>query len=74
MIVGPLEQEVVGFEDHLRYLRRERKIRLMQREQDFLQLSGLSAPTRSVPLKLAISLKQGASFHIEVRRSYAAIL
>ena len=46
LIAGPLEQEVVGFEDHLRYLRRERKIRLMQRAQDFLQLSVLSAPTR----------------------------
>lgn len=95
-VSGPLEQGMGVFEDHLRYMRWERQIRLMQRAQDFLQLNGLSAPTRSVPLKLAIPIMQGASleenddlqdrwaallvnaanasFHSEVRRSYAAIL
>jgi len=60
-VSGPLEQGMGIFEDRLRYMRWERQLRLMQRAQDILQLAGLSAPTRPVPLKLAIPIMQGAS-------------
>lgn len=60
-VSGPLEQGMGIFEDRLRYMRWERQVRFMKRSQEFLQMNGLSEPTRSVPLKLAIPIFQGAS-------------
>ena len=60
-ISGPLDQGVGIFEDRLKYMRWERQVRLMSRAEAFLKQSGLSAPTRAVPLKLAIPLLQGAT-------------
>lgn len=60
-VAGPLEQGIGIFEDRLRYTRWERQIRLMSRAEEFLKQSGLSGPTRAVPLKLAIPLLQGAT-------------
>ena len=60
-VSGPLEQGVGIFEDRLRYVRWERQVRLMRRAEEFLAKSGLSGPTRPVPLKLAIPLLQGAT-------------
>jgi|WetSurMetagenome_2_1015567.scaffolds.fasta_scaffold00226_6 hypothetical protein len=60
-ISGPLEQGMGIFEDRLRYARWERQIRLMSRAEEFLKQSGLSAPSRAVPLKLAVPLLYGAS-------------
>jgi len=60
-ISGTLEQGMGIFEDRLRYMRWERQIRLFKRSQEILQMNGLSAPTRPVPLKLAIPIIQGAS-------------
>ena len=60
-VSGPLEQGIGIFEDRLRYTRWERQIRLMSRAEDFLRRSGLSSPTRPVPLKLAVPLLQGAT-------------
>lgn len=59
-VAGPLEQGVGIFEDNLKYFRWERQQRLMQRAQEFLRLNGLAAPTRPVPLKVAIPIMQGA--------------
>ena len=60
-ISGPLEQGIGIFEDKLRYLRWERRERLMKRAEDFLKDQGLGQPTRPVPLKLAIPLIQEGS-------------
>lgn len=55
-IHSPIEQAMGIVEDHLRYLRWERQVRLTQRAQEFLKARGLSAPTRPVPLKIAIPI------------------
>ena len=60
-VSGSLEQGIGIFEDRLKYMRWERQLRLMRRAEDFLKQSGLSAPTRAVPLKLAVPLLQGAT-------------
>lgn len=75
-ISGPLEQGMGIFEDRLKYMRWERQIRLMQRSQEFLRLAGLSAPSRPIPLKLAIPLMQGASLEEDdyLQDRWAALL
>lgn len=75
-VSGPLEQGVGIFEDRLKYMRWERQVRYMQRAQDFLRLAGLSAPTRPVPLKLAIPLMQGATLEEDddLQDRWAALL
>lgn len=60
-INGPLEQGMGIFEDKLRYLRWERLVRLMERADHLMEKQGASAPTKSIPLKLAIPLFQSAS-------------
>ncbi len=60
-ISGPLEQGIGIFEDKLKYMRRERQLRFMQRENDLLKSVGLSGPTQAIPIKLAIPLFQAAS-------------
>ncbi len=59
-IDGPLEKASGIVEDHLRYVRWERQIRLTNRVEKFLQERGLDAPTRAVPIKVAIPLFQAA--------------
>lgn len=59
-IGGPLEKASGIVEDHLRYVRWERQIRLINRAEKFLQERGLDAPTRAVPIKVAIPLFQAA--------------
>lgn len=75
-VSGPLEQGMGIFEDRLRYMRWERQVRLMQRAQDFLNLVGLPAPTRAVPLKLLIPIMQGASLeeNDDLQDRWAALL
>ena len=60
-VAGPLEQGVGIFEDRLRYMRWERQIRLMDRANNFIKCLGIQAPTKPIPLKLAIPLFQAAS-------------
>lgn len=60
-ISGPIEQGIGIFEDKLKYMRWERQVRLMQRAQEFLTNIGLKAPTRQIPLNIAIPILQGAS-------------
>ena len=75
-VSGTIEQGMGIFEDRLKYMRWERQIRLMQRAQDFLKLIGLPAPTRPVPLKLAIPIIQGASLeeNDDLQDRWAALL
>lgn len=75
-VSGPIEQGMGIVEDHLKYVRWERQQRLMQRTEEFLRLSGLSAPTRPVPLKIAIPLIQGATMEDddELQDRWAALL
>ena len=58
---GPLEQGMGIFEDHLRHVRWERQARLMMRAEHFLRASGLSNPSRAVPLKMALPILQIAT-------------
>lgn len=60
-ISGSLDQAMGIVEDRLRYMRWERKIRLMKRAEQIAAQHGLAAPTRAVPLKLAVPLLEAAS-------------
>ena len=60
-IGGPFEQASGIVEDKLTYKRWERQVRLMQRAEEFLDQQGLKAPTRSVPMKVAIPIFEAAS-------------
>lgn len=75
-VAGSLEQGMGIFEDRLRYMRRERQLRLMHRADQMLKELGLAVPNRAVPLKLAIPLIQGASLEEddELQDRWAALL
>lgn len=75
-IAGPLEQGVGIFEDHLKYMRWERQVRLMRRAEAFLAQLGLKAPTRAVPMKIAIPIIQGATLEEDdsLQDRWAALL
>ena len=60
-VAGPLEQGIGIFEDKLRYLRWERQIHFMERAKQLMASLGEDAPTKPIPLKLAIPLFQAAS-------------
>jgi hypothetical protein len=49
------------FEDKLRYMRWERQVRLMLRAEETLRETGLSQPTKFIPMKLAVPLLQAAA-------------
>lgn len=57
-IKGSLEQGFGIFEDKLRYIRWERRMRLMDRATQFLHARGLKHPTRPVPMNIAIPILQ----------------
>ena len=57
----PLEQAIGIVEDKLKYMRWERQLRLIVRSKKFLEELGLEAPTRAIPMKIAIPLLQAAS-------------
>ena len=60
-IRGPLEQASGMVEDRLKYMRWERQQRMIQRSKEFLKQLGLDAPTRAVPMKIALPILQAAS-------------
>jgi len=60
-IQGSLEQGIGIFEDKLKYMRWERQLRLMRRANELIKSLGISAPSKAIPLKLAIPLLQAAS-------------
>lgn len=75
-VSGSLEQGMGIFEDKLKYLRWERSVRYMQRANELLKQTGLDAPTRVVPLNIAIPLMQGASLEEDdqMQDRWAALL
>lgn len=75
-IGGPLEQASGILEDKLKYYRWERKVRLLDRANDFLKERGISSPTAPVPLKVAIPLLEAGSIEEDndIQDIYAYIL
>lgn len=75
-ISGSLEEAIGIFEDKLKYLRWERQQRLFKRADEFLKRSGISGPSRPVPLKLAIPILQGATLEEDdlLQDRWAALL
>ena len=55
-ISGPLEQTTGILEDYLRYIRMERRQRLMVRAEEFRKQQGLPIPDKTIPLKHAVPL------------------
>ena len=60
-IDGPMEQGIGIVKDKLRYMRFERQIRYMERVNQLMISLGEDAPTKAIPLKLAVPLFQAAS-------------
>ena len=58
---GPLEQASGIIKDKLTYIRWERRVRLMDREAEFLRQRGLTAPTRTVPMSILVPIVQYGS-------------
>ena len=75
-VAGPLEEGVGILHDRLKYVRWERQVRLMQRADQFLREAGLAAPSRGVPLKIAIPLLQAATIEDDdsLQDLFAALL
>ena len=60
-ISGSLEQGMGIFEDKLRYMRWERQVRLMKRAHEVMENLGEDAPSKPIPLKLAVPLFHAAT-------------
>lgn len=60
-VAGPIEQGMGIVEDKFKYMRWERQLRFMQRADHLLREVGLSAPTRTIPLNIALPLLEAAS-------------
>jgi hypothetical protein len=55
-------RELVGMlEDHLKVVRFERRVRLWDRVRNILTEKGMDAPTRKIPLKIALPLLENAT-------------
>jgi hypothetical protein len=75
-IHGSLEQGMGIVHDKLLYMRWERQQRYIAKAQEYLKTLNLSAPTRPVPMQLAIPLLQGASLEEsnEIQDRWAKLL
>ncbi len=75
-IGGPLEQASGILEDQFKYYRWERKIRLLDRANEFLMRRGINNPTLTVPLKIALPLLEAGSIEEDndIQDIYAQIL
>lgn len=60
-VTGPLEQLSGIAEDKFKFMRWERQLRLMDRADAVLKSRGMTAPTRAVPLNIAIPILQAGS-------------
>jgi len=60
-IDGPLTEGIGIWTDKLKIYRWEQQVKLMQRATELLSQLGLSAPTRAVPLNIAIPILQEGS-------------
>lgn len=72
----PLEQASGILEDKLKYYRWERKIRLLERANKFLEERGINQSIIPVPLKIAIPLLESGSIEDDddIQDVYACIL
>ena len=75
-IHGPLEQGMGIVHDKLLYMRWERQQRLMVKAQEYQKKINLDAPTRPIPMQLAIPLLEGASLEEsdEIQDRWAKLL
>ena len=73
---APLEQASGMLEDRLRFMRWERRLRLMDKADEILAQRGLSTPDRSVPLPVFIPLVEAASLEEDdsMQDRWAALL
>jgi hypothetical protein len=73
---GPIEDAVGIAHDWIKMTRWRNQIRLLQRADEFLRRNGLSAPTRPVPIKVAVPLLQHATLEDDERMQdkWAALL
>jgi hypothetical protein len=60
-IRGPAGELVGMLEDHLKVVRFERRVRLWDRVRNILTEKGMDAPTRKIPLKIALPLLENAT-------------
>ncbi len=60
-IGGPVEQAMGIVEDRLKYIRWERKLRLLTRANELLKAKGLAASPKPVPLNIAIPIMEDGS-------------
>jgi len=60
-IRGPAGEVVGMLEDYLKVVRFERRVRLWDRVRNILIEKGLGAPTRRIPLKIALPLLENAT-------------
>jgi hypothetical protein len=75
-VAGSVQQGMGIVEDRLRYMRWERSIRLSRRAEEMLNSLGLEAPSRPVPMSLAIPIFEGASLEEDdaLQDRWAALL
>jgi hypothetical protein len=55
---GPIGEAFGIIDDKLKYLRWERRVRLMDRATEFMQRRGLTEPTRAVPMSTLVPILQ----------------
>jgi Abortive infection alpha len=75
-INGPLEEASGIWTDKLKYLRWEQQLALMSKANEKLRQLGMSSPTRTVPLSLAIPILQEGSMQgdSELQERWANLL
>lgn len=75
-VSAPLEQAVGILADHLKYIRFERGVRLQQRAEALMKEAGLAAPTREIPISLALPIMQHATLEEDdsLQDRWAALL
>lgn len=75
-VASPLDEGAGILHDWLKHVRWERQLRLIQRADQFLRQAGLEAPSRAVPLKIAVPLLQAATLEDDdsLQDRFAALL
>lgn len=73
---GSVEQGMGIVEDHLRYVRWERQLRLFDKATETLKSRGLDAPTKTIPQKFMIPLLEAATLEEddELQNKWALLL
>jgi hypothetical protein len=75
-VSGPAEQASGILEDRLRFFRQEQSNRLQQRTERLMKEAGMEAPTRDIPMNLAVSILQKATLeeNDSLQERWAALL